>query len=204
MMTLVLQPAGSLWAQGPPADAQGNPDSILKQILKRLERIEATQRWDQQLDSTDGDQRGCNSSRFTCLWPDKDGHPKAVRDNETGQMWERFPDNNGGVNRDGKRTWGGAVSHCVNREIEGRKGWRLPKREELATLLDPSGLSPFLPAGHPFPTVQSTSYWTATADIGNAKEAWFVSFSDRIVFTSNKNTLYGVWCVRGGLGMAGN
>ena len=197
----------ALGQSSPPSQVQ-DFQSVLEEILKRLDRIETTRQnaipsWDQKLDSSDGDKHGCNSTRFTCLWPDKDGRPKAVRDNETGQVWERFPDMAGGVNGDGKRTWGGALSYCVNREIEGRKGWRLPMREELASLLDPSGLSPFLPRGHPFQTVQSISYWTATTDVTDPKTAWFVSFSDGILFPSNKNTLYAVWCVRGGSGVDG-
>ena len=56
--------------------------------------------WDQILPADDGDSNnGCNSSRFTCVMPTS-AHPdgEAVRDNETGLVWELGP---GDIDGDG-------------------------------------------------------------------------------------------------------
>lgn len=41
--------------------------------------------WDKLLDSTNGDEDGCNSDRFICVMGDR-----AVLDNETGLVWDRI------------------------------------------------------------------------------------------------------------------
>lgn len=212
----------SLWQQ---AAAQNNPppagplDGIqvqLELILQQLGEIESkidnqttdlrgvTQNWDKKLDSTNGDAQGCNSDRFTCLFDDT-----VVRDNETGAVWERAPDIAGGPDSDGKRTWGPSIAHCINREVGGRKGFRLPLVEELASLVDTTNSNPALPTGHPFFNVQTSSYWTATTDADTDNFARNVDFSDGGTGgSSNKiglgNIKYYAWCVRGGKFFDGN
>jgi hypothetical protein len=145
-----------------------------------------TQNWDKKLDATNG----CNSDRFTCLWGDT-----AVRDNETGLVWDRAPDTTA-------RTWHFAIHHCAQREVGGRKGWSLPMREQLATLVDTSNNNPTLPTGHPFLNVQSARYWAAslTPDSSNSTFtfAWLVDFVNGNVGNSLKDTDQLAWCVRGG------
>ncbi len=159
-----------------------------------------TQNWDKKLDSTNGEANGCNSDRFTCLWPDGDGQPTAVRDNETGLVWEQSPDPNPQAN------WQEAIRHCAGREVAGRKGWSLPMREQLASLVDTTSQSCTndnicLPDGHPFDPagVQSAFYWSASSDALLPTNAWFVLVVSGNVRTSNKgNGILHAWCVRGG------
>jgi hypothetical protein len=96
--------------------------------------------------------------------------------------------------------------------VGGRKGWRLPTIEELASLIDPTQTNPALPIGHPFINVQSDRYWSAstvvgdtdevsddTSDIGgDTDEAWDVRFNYGYVSTYSKSSSGFVWCVRGG------
>jgi hypothetical protein len=115
----------------------------------------------------------------------------AVLDKETGLVWEQSPDTTA-------RNFISARSHCINGNIGGRKGWRLPSIEELASLIDPNAASaPFLPAGHPFTNVQSAVYWSATSLAGDATVAWFVHFSFGLVDPTFKAEANHVWCVRG-------
>jgi hypothetical protein len=118
----------------------------------------------------------------------------AVFDRETGRVWEQSPDTN-------TRNWVQALGHCYNRDLGGRKGWRLPTIEELASLVDTTqGANPALPAGHPFLNVQSSFYWSATANIFNLL-AWVVDFGlGGAVGVVDKSVITFVWCVRGGQG----
>ena len=117
----------------------------------------------------------------------------AVFDRETGRVWEQSPDTN-------TPNWFAALGHCYNRDVGGRKGWRLPTIEELASLVDTTqGANPALPAGHPFLNVQSSVYWSASANIFELL-AWVVDFSLGNVGVVDKSGSFFVWCVRGGQG----
>ena len=88
----------------------------------------------------------------------------AVLDRETGLVWEKSPDPE-------LKTWEQACTHCYQKELAGRKGWRLPTIDELSSLVDTSNLSPSLPAGCPFTGVQSYFYWSATTDADHEENA---------------------------------
>ena len=131
-------------------------------------------------------------------WDDKiNGHHRfkvlrefggaAVLDKETGRVWEQSPSTElfpwtvsvycplpGATAPD-------ALSHCYQLEVGGRKGWRVPSIEELASLVDTSQGSPTtpaLPAGHPF-NVLPTPHWSATTNASDASRAWAVGFATR-------------------------
>ncbi|OLB02949.1 MAG: hypothetical protein AUI03_03300 [Nitrospirae bacterium 13_2_20CM_2_62_8] len=157
-----------------------------------------TQNWDKTLPANDPGGAACsgNSSRFTCIMSNA-----AVRDNETGLVWEQSPAATqifwGAVG-----VGGGARSECTARVTGGRKGWRLPSFAELASLVDPSVAVPglTLPPGHPFSNVQSVRYWSASTDaISPTTGAWGVDFSNGDVNTRFKTFTSAVWCVRGGM-----
>lgn len=106
--------------------------------------------WDKKID---------NEKRFKVL---SHFNGEAVLDKETGRVWEQSPDT-------GQRGWIGALGHCYDRIVGGRKGWRLPTIEELMSLVDPNnpGGDPDFPPGHPFAYVQSSDYWSATTFAGS-------------------------------------
>jgi hypothetical protein len=94
------------------------------------------------------------------------------------------------------------LSYCFTKKVGGRKGWRLPTIEELATLVDDTQSNPALPSGHPFSNVQSSSwYWPSTTVANGTTKAWVVKFGSGSVSYSDKyRDDYFVWCVRGGQG----
>lgn len=160
--------------------------------MKTLDEIPPS--WHQKLAANDGapgpnPPAGCNSSRFRCVLDDE-----AVLDLETGLVWDRSPDI-------GTLSWSSAVAGCILREVGGRKGWRLPTVQELATIVDTTQASPALPSGHPFINVQNASYWTATSNASAATFARIVGFIGGGTFTSiSKTDRLNWWCVRAATG----
>ena len=135
--------------------------------------------WSQKLDA---------SQRFELVL---DG--TALVDKETGLVWDKLPDIVA-IN------WNDACVHCYQREVGGvggRKGWRLPTVEELASLIDTNQSNPALPSGHPFDNVLSAYYWSSSTNTSLTSNAWIVHFGNGIVTTNNKQAEYNVWCVRG-------
>lgn len=130
-----------------------------------------------------------NASRFTVL---TDFGGAAVRDNETGLVWEQSPETK-------TQNWSGARFQCTSRTIGGRKGWRLPSVHELGSLVDPSVIpGPTLPVGHPFTNVHPAHYWSASSFAGKPSYAWNVGFIMGMVHYVKTTDSHNVWCVRGG------
>ncbi|MFO0855715.1 MAG: DUF1566 domain-containing protein [Planctomycetia bacterium] len=121
---------------------------------------------------------------------------EGVLDKETGLVWEKSPDTT-------RRTWTNAIYYAYDKNVGGRKGWRLPTVEELASLVDPTRSNPALPSGHPFANVQSDYYWSSTTVVGGTSVAWNVHFYAGGVYYDDKTNNYYVWCVRGGHGYDG-
>jgi hypothetical protein len=154
-------------------------------------------------------------------WDDKiNGHHRfkvlrefggaAVLDKETGRVWEQSPSTDtfcwtASASCPGTGLAPDALSHCYQLEVGGRKGWRVPSIEELASLVDTSQGSPTtpaLPAGHPF-NVPPTVHWSSTTNASDASRAWAVGFASGNVFNPLKTASREVWCVRGGQGIDG-
>jgi hypothetical protein len=117
-----------------------------------------------------------------------------VRDNNTGLVWEKSP-------QTPTATWNGARFMCINKNVGGQKGWRLPSISELASLIDPSvgPPGPTLLSGHPFQHIQSAGYWSATTSAEDASDAWFVYFGRGFVDHDSKTHTGHAWCVRGAM-----
>jgi hypothetical protein len=133
--------------------------------------------WDKNLPS---------ASRFTLL---PEFNNEAVRDNNTGLVWERAP-NGGG-------TWAESTLLCLQKQIGGTTGWRLPSIVELNSLRDPTLSDPYVPTSV-FPGVNG-DFWSATTLAGDPSKAWFVSFQLGLIGNTDKAgtiTLL-AWAVRG-------
>ena len=130
------------------------------------------------------------ASRFTVL---SDFGNAAVRDDETGLVWEKTLETT-------ELSWSDARNACADKDVGGRKGWRLPSISELASLVDPSTRTgSTLPLGHPFTNAQADVYWSATTMAGNPNSAWLVFFDTGRVSYGFKTITFHVWCVRGGI-----
>ena len=149
--------------------------------MKTLDEIPPT--WSQKIDDA--------SERFVLVL---DGG--AVLDKETGLVWEQSPEIT-------TRNWRYACDYCYDREIDGRKGWRLPTIEELASLVHDTPQGPALPSGHPFDDVQTSYYWSSTTWAEHADFARIVNISYGSVTFDQKSFNFYVWCVRGGSGHDG-
>ncbi len=163
--------AGELEPPASAFDENGNP----KGTMKTLDQIQPT--WSQLLPAAE---------RFVLVMGDA-----AVLDKETGLVWERDP---GTI----RRNWNSAISYCARLEVGGRKGWSLPLREQLASLVDTSNSRPTLPTNHPFLNIQLDLYWSASTDANGPDLAWGVNFISGDVFSTGKGFETNVWCVRGG------
>lgn len=165
----------------------GNGVTPAAAAVKEDPHVGVTQNWDKKIPA---------ATRFVVL---SDFGGAAVRDNETGLVWEQSPlttihpwDFSAGFPES-------APAQCTNRTTGGRKGWRLPSVHELASLVDPANVNPSLPTGHPFTNVQSAFYWSASSDADVPANAWNVRFVDGGVFDGDKSITFHVWCVRGGM-----
>lgn len=174
--------AGELEPPGPPAPT-----------MKSLNDIAPT--WHLSLDSTDGEPDGCNSSRFKCVMGGE-----AVLDMETGLVWERSPADDWGI------TWLESMDACQQKLVGHRGGWRLPRAEELFSLIDTSSGLPRLPQSHPFTgLVDATCYYSTTTVATDETKAWGLSSDLLQQLHSPCEAPKGgasYWCVRGGQGDA--
>lgn len=145
----------------------------------------ATPSWDQKL----------TTNRFVIL---ANWSSEAVLDRETGLVWQRSPETGAA-----ERPFAAFLCHLTN--TGGRRGWRLPRAEELSSLLEPdpnTGLAT-LPAGHPFVGVHTSSqgfYWSTTRSLTpDSTQLWVVSFYNGSGGAFSAASHY-IWCVRGGQG----
>jgi uncharacterized protein DUF1566 len=119
----------------------------------------------------------------------------AVLDKASGLVWERSPQTM-------SAKWSEARRICTEKNVGGRKGWRLPSLEELSGLVDssvaPPGLA--LPPGHPFLAIRSAVYWSSTRPGEDPKGAWGVHFGlgGGATFINWAHSVQ-VWCVRDGM-----
>ncbi len=170
-MVMVLLVPGLIQAGNLEPDAPPGP------TMKTLDEIPPT--WSQILPS---------SERFVLVMGGA-----AVLDKETGLTWAKD------ANLAGLKTWQSAIDYCANLSLGGRKGWRLPRREDLASLIDPSQSDPALPVGHPFINVQSNIYWSSTEYESDSRFAWYVRTGDgQVDHLLSKGGSCPVWPVRGG------
>ncbi len=126
-----------------------------------------------------------------------------VTDNLTGLMWTKDANAPGpaACTPVASKTWQQALDYaaCLNaNSYLGYADWRVPSIRELGGLVDTSRVSPALPAGHPFTSVQSSSYWSGSTCANGTYNAWGVGMGDGGVGYSNKTYSSYVWPVRSG------
>jgi hypothetical protein len=119
---------------------------------------------------------------------------EAVLDRNTGLVWQKQPQLL-------PRRWNPHRNLCINANIGGAKGWRLPSIPELATLVDPANSAPALPTGSPFVIdLGSPFFWSATLSASDPEVAWVVNFNTGDVVTADVTTFtLHARCVRGAM-----
>ena len=99
----------------------------------------------------------------------KVGTQTVVKDTKTGLLWQREYT---------KKNWTNAVKHCEALTYAGYSDWRLPNKDEGASLLDskadgsPYTYFPGMPLGF-----SQAIFWTSTTVFGIPLQAWYVNFS---------------------------
>ena len=129
---------------------------------------------------------------------EKIGGDEVVKDSVTALMWQKreLKDN---VDEIG--SFEAALSYCEKLTYAGFSDWRLPNKNELATLADYGKYHP----ASAFPGMTSRSFRTSTSDAKKSdktndwKNAWYVTFYEGIVNLEGKSTGDFVRCVRNSL-----
>ncbi len=140
-------------------------------------------------------QFGVNWSTNTRFIVDSTG--SNVYDSLTGLMWTK------NANDAGEKNWTNAIAYCEALDYGGFDDWRMPNRNELASLIDYSQINPAIPLGHPFTSVNelmtddgNQNYWTGSTYAKDTEKAWFVSFMNgRLYYFGKGNSLH-TWAVR--------
>jgi hypothetical protein len=156
--------------------------------------------WDRRLDSTNGvagpdPPAGCNSARFRCVLSYIDNgmavYP-AVLDLETGLVWQRTPSN-------ATSQWLGAHDQCWQLAAGQRRGWRMPRIEELDSLLDAqNGYQ--LPPGAPFTAVATNDVFWSSSESRADFLGELVTIGASTHGRELRSAVHRTWCVRGGAG----
>lgn len=118
---------------------------------------------------------------------EKIGEDEIVKDSVTGLMWQK-------TYKDSIKKFADALSTCENLEYAGFSDWRLPNKNELASI---ANYGKYRPASD-FPGMPNWTFRTSTSDAKNAKSAWYVIFSESIVNPYAKTNSDSVRCVRRG------
>lgn len=152
-----------------------------------------------------GADQNCDGTRL----PTGDGtDPKAfvvsqnglsVTDTITGLVWQRDASSSRAGCANGTTcTWAEAKAYCSSLILGGVKGWRLPTRVELLTIVDYTVNNPPLDATiFPLPLSLIRDFWTSTPSAQYPDDVgWQVSFRDGSSYKSDGRMDEGVRCVR--------
>ncbi|MBR6422729.1 DUF1566 domain-containing protein [bacterium] len=109
---------------------------------------------------------------------------ETVKDNDSGLMWQKQPV--------ASVTWEKALSYCEEVSTADKFDWRLPNRNELASLINYEKENGVV---SDFPGIAAKGFWTSTSSL-TGNEAWTVDFADgKIEATEKKDARY-IICVR--------
>ena len=89
------------------------------------------------------------------------------------------------------------VLEMNHRQHSGRSDWRLPKREELFSLISHQTINPCIPEHNPFQNVFNGYYWTRTGCARLPNLAWYIHMGGGRVQRGMKHGSYMVWPVAG-------
>lgn len=107
-----------------------------------------------------------------------------VTDTETGLIWQKTYGSG--------KTWQQALDYCENLTYAGHSDWRLPNKNELASLVNYAKYDP----ASDFPDMPSQYFWSSSTRSDDTDCAWGVHFGYGGVSSSGKTSSILVRCVR--------
>ena len=116
-------------------------------------------------------------SRFTAT-------DETVKDSVSGLMWQK--------QAVASRTWAEALNYCGEVSTNDRFDWRLPNRNELASLIDYEKTNGAMSG---FPGIAAKGFWTSTSSL-TGNEAWTVDFETGKIEATDKTSTKYIICVR--------
>lgn len=125
-----------------------------------------------------------------------------VTHNTTGLMWMRCSlgqswDGSICADTTNTYTWANALAAAEGFGFADYSDWRLPNKNELASLVEQRCEIPAINSTI-FPNTQSSLFWSSSPYADNSNYAWFVNFYYGGVSSNNKSGSYRVRLVRGG------
>ena len=92
-----------------------------------------------------------------------------------------------------KASWLEALKYCENLTYAGKSDWRMPNKNELASLVNYEKTNP----ASDFPDITTKWFWTSSTHINNLANTWNVAFANGSVgINASKNSSGNVRCVR--------
>ncbi len=131
----------------------------------------------------------------------RDNGDGTVTDVATGLIWkqcaEGLSDTDCATGSASRFTWREALQHAAGHVFAGSGLWRLPNKNELASLVERRCYSPAI-NGRFFPGTPSSWFWSSSPTAGYSGGAWRVGFSNGNVYGYSKGYRRYVRLVRGG------
>ena len=109
---------------------------------------------------------------------------ETVKDSVSGLMWQK--------QAVASRTWAEALNYCEEVSTADKFDWRLPNRNELASLIDYTRANG---AASNFPAIAAKGFWTSTSSL-SGNEAWTVDFESGSITSADKTDTKYIICVR--------
>ena len=113
------------------------------------------------------------------------GGDEVVKDSVTGLMWQK-------TYKDKVTKFADALSTCEDLKYAGFEDWRLPNKNELASLANYAKYSP----ASDFPDMPNNSFRTSTTNAKSSNHAWYILFSESGITHGGKSNSDFVRCVR--------
>lgn len=119
-----------------------------------------------------------------------DNEDGTIIDEPTGLIWKQCTEGLSGADcQTGtatRFTWQAALQHAANAVYAGSNLWRLPNKNELASLVEQQCYEPAINSAF-FPNTLPNWYWTSTSGLDATHEAWFVGFGHGYVDHAGKS-----------------
>jgi hypothetical protein len=94
-------------------------------------------------------------------------------------------------------SWSAALAAAEAHSQAGFDDWRLPNRNELASIIEDRCFSPSINAAA-FPAAPVDVYWTSSPVTDGIEQAWRIDFADGLSEPASTGVLHAVRLVRGG------